>query len=290
MNKKMNVNAIILDPRLQSRVAVDEEMVKDFAEKMQDGDVFPAVHVYLVEGTHYYLVDGWHRVLALKQIGKTTVECIVTEGTWRDAKWASLAANKNHGLRPSSSDKRKKINDCIEDDEWSKYSDSLIAEHCGCSRQLVLKVRQERNEKRPDTVLHKKNGKVVEQNITNISGKKKKSDAENTDKPASTKKTKQADDDIDESTKNYDARDDVINDLKAQNTNLADRLAIAAFDATDEEKQMAEQTINELREQVRQLEIELVAVKSSRDGYQKENAEMKKQILAMQRKLKTLES
>lgn len=285
MNKKMNVNAIILDPRLQSRVAVDEDMVKDFAEKMQDGDVFPAVHVYLVDGTHYYLVDGWHRVLALKQIGKTTVECIVTEGTWRDAKWASLAANKNHGLRPSPSDKRKKINDCLEDDEWSKYSDSLIAEHCGCGRHLVLKVRQERNEKKPDTVLVKKGGKVVEQNITNVSGKKKKSDSEKPAKPVATPEKVQ-----DSEEEKYDARDDVIHDLKAQNTNLSDRLAIAAFDATDEEKQMAEQTINELREQVRQLEIELVAVKSSRDSYQKENAEMKKQIFAMQKKMKALES
>jgi FtsZ-binding cell division protein ZapB len=285
MSKKMNVNAIILDPRLQSRVAVDEVMVKEFAEKMQNGDVFPPVHVYLVDGTHYYLVDGWHRALAIKEIGKTTIECIVTEGTWRDAKWASLAANNNHGLRPSASDKRKKITDCLEDDEWSKYSDSIIAEHCGSSRNLVLKVRQERNEKKPDTVLIKKGGKVVEQNITNVSGKKKKSDSEKPANPVATPEEVK-----DSQEEKYDARDDVIHDLKAANTSLSDRLAIAAFDASDEDKQMAEQTIKELREQVRQLEIELLAVKSSRDGYQKENSEMKKQILAMQKKLKSLEA
>jgi hypothetical protein len=38
------------------------------------------------------------------------------------------------------------------------------------------------------------------------------------------------------------------------------------------------------------LEIELVAVKTSRDTFQKENAEMKKQIFAMQKKLKAVEA
>lgn len=283
MIKKMNVNAIILDPRLQSRVATDDDMVKEFAEKMQDGDSFPPVHVYLVDGSHYYLVDGWHRALALKQLGKTTIECIVSEGTWRDAKWASLAANNNHGLRPSSADKRKKIIDCLEDDEWSKNSDNMIANHCGCSRPLVMKVRNELSIKKPDVVnFAKKGGKVFKQEVTKQSG--------NSNSPKSKSQKPPVEEEFSESKEQYDVRDDVINDLKSENTNLSDRLAIAAFDATDEEKQMAEQTIKELREQIRQMEIELVAVKSSRDGYQKENAEMKKQIFAMQKKMKAIES
>lgn len=282
MIKKMNVNAIILDPRLQSRVATDEDMVNEFAEKMQDGDVFPPVHVYLVDGTHYYLVDGWHRALAIKQMGKTTIDCIVTEGTWRDAKWASLAANNNHGLRPSPADKRKKITDCLEDDEWSKNSDKMIAEHCGCSRPLVMKVRIELNVKKPDVVnFVNKDGKVHKQQVTAQVAKSNAPKTKGEAPPVEEEDNKEQ----------YDVRDDVINDLKAANTSLSDRLAIAAFDASDEDKQMAEQTIKELREQVRQLEIELVAVKSSRDGFQKENAEMKKQILAMQKKLaKSLEA
>ncbi len=286
MSKKMNINAIILDPRLQSRVATDEEMVKDFAEKMQDGDSFPPVHVYLVDGTHYYLVDGWHRALALKQIGKTTIDCIITEGTWRDAKWASLAANKNHGLRPSSADKRKKIMDCLEDDEWSLNSDKLIAEHCGCSRFLVMKVRSESNIKKPDVVnFVNKEGKVKTQDVTTKTNKPD-SKKGNTEKP----EPKKNEEIVEDKQEEYDARDDVIHDLKLENVDLKDRLAIAAFDATDEEKQMAEQTIKELREQIRVLEIELVAVKTSRDTFQKENAEMKKQIFAMQKKLKAVEA
>lgn len=287
MIKKMNVNAIILDPRLQSRVAVDEEMVKEFAEKMQDGDSFPPVHVYLVDGTHYYLVDGWHRALALKQIGKATIECIVTEGTWRDAKWASLAANNDHGLRPSPADKRKKITDCLEDDEWSQNSDSMIAKHCGCSRPLVMKVRNELNVKKPDVVTFvNKEGKVKSKPVAT----KESSSSNKPKKGKGEAPPQEVDGEAEQEKSKYDVRDDVISDLKAENTNLADRLAIAAFDATDEEKQMAEQTIKELREQIRQLEIELVAVKSSRDNYQKENAEMKKQIFAMQKKMKALES
>jgi hypothetical protein len=284
MSKKMNVNAIILDPRLQSRVATDEDMVKEFAEKIQDGDVFPPVNVYLVDGTHYYLVDGWHRALAIKQMGKTTIDCIITEGTWRDAKWASLAANNNHGLRPSPADKRKKITDCLEDDEWSKNSDKMIAEHCGCSRPLVMKVRVELNVKKPDVVnFVNKDGKTMKKDMSSVVGTESaKSKPENVSPVIKVE--------VDYKEEKYDARDDVIHDLKAENVDLKDRLAIAAFDATDEEKQMAEQTIKELREQIRVLEVELVAVKTSRDTFQKENAEMKKQIFAMQKKLKAVES
>jgi len=285
MNKKLNINAITLDPRLQSRVKTDEEMVKEFAEKMQDGHAFPPLTVYLVDGADYYLTNGWHRILAWKQIGRTSVDCVVHEGTWRDAKWASLSANNDHGLRPSPADKRKKIMDCLEDEEWSKMSDKMIADQCGCSRNLVLKVRNEVNADKPDVInFVKKDGKVVKQDITTKTSKSK------TDKPAKQEKKAEPIKEDDFEEPEFDQRDAVISDLEAEKTRLEDRLAIAAFDATDEEKSMAEQTISDLRERIRVLEIELVAVKTSRDTFQKENAEMKKQIFAMQKKIKSLES
>jgi len=282
MTKKLNINAIILDLRLQSRVNTDEEIVKEYAEKMQDGDVFPPINVYLIDKGDYYLTGGWHRIAAYKKLGKTSVECNVHEGTWRDAVWASLAENNEHGIRPSPADKRKKVMSCLEDEEWSKMSDKLIADQCGCERHLVFRMRNEMNKPKAESVTYIKNGKVVTQNVL---PKKGKPDSE---KPA--KKTKVEAEQPENKEEKYDARDDVIHDLKAENVDLKDRLAIAAFDSTDEEKQMAEQTIKDLREQIRVLEIELVAVKTSRDTFQKENAEMKKQIFAMQKKLKAVEA
>jgi chromosome segregation ATPase len=166
--------------------------------------------------------------------------------------------------------------DCLEDEEWSIMSDKIIAQQCGCGRVLVLRVRQELNVKKPDVInFVNKKGKVKTQSVT-----------AKTNKPESKKKEEI----VENKEEKYDARDDVIHDLKAENVDLKDRLAIAAFDSTDEEKQMAEQTIKDLREQIRVLEIELVAVKTSRDTFQKENAEMKKQIFAMQKKLKAVEA
>lgn len=71
--------------------------------------------------------------------------------------------------------------------------------------------------------------------------------------------------------------------LSEENDRLNDRLAIVTMEATDDEKRAATETIEELRAKVRTLEAELSAVKASRDGYMRDNAELKKQV-AMQRK------
>ena len=58
------------------------------------------------------------------------------------------------------------------------------------------------------------------------------------------------------------------------------------MDGTEEEKAIAAETIESLREEVRILKIELVAVKQSRDQFQSECAELKKQCAMYVRKLK----
>jgi FtsZ-binding cell division protein ZapB len=283
VTEKINIEAIILDSRLQSRVKTDENMIDEFVESMEQGDVFPPVQIYLVDETDYYLVDGWHRVLACKKLGYEDIDCVIKEGTWREAKWASFAANKQHGLRPSRADRRKQLGECLHDPEWSAYSDNMIAKHCGCSRGLVLQMRKELKIEKSDVVKTVSGGKV---STTNIKKQKDDGAPEKKDKAV---KPAPVHEEEEESFEGYDEKDDVIADQKEEIIRLQDRLAIAAFDASDEEKELAQQTIDELREQVRVLEIAMVAVKTSRDTFQKENAEMKKQILAMQKKLKSYE-
>lgn len=69
-----------------------------------------------------------------------------------------------------------------------------------------------------------------------------------------------------------------ITDLAAENERLSDRLAVEAMDVSEEEKTAASQTIAELRERVRCLEIEVSALKASRDTYMRESNERMKQI------------
>jgi FtsZ-binding cell division protein ZapB len=61
------------------------------------------------------------------------------------------------------------------------------------------------------------------------------------------------------------------------------------MEGTEEEKAMAADTIESLREELRVLKIELAAVKQSRDQYQSENGQMKKQIASYVKKLKAQE-
>jgi FtsZ-binding cell division protein ZapB len=58
------------------------------------------------------------------------------------------------------------------------------------------------------------------------------------------------------------------------------------MDATEDEKAAAKSLIEELREEIRQLNIELTAVKISRDSYQRDNAQLKKQCAMYQKQLK----
>ncbi len=74
-----------------------------------------------------------------------------------------------------------------------------------------------------------------------------------------------------------------ITELASENDVLKDRLAVAAMDATEEEKTQAAETLAELRERVKTLEAENDALKVSRDTYMNKVSEMAKQI-AMWRK------
>jgi len=78
----------------------------------------------------------------------------------------------------------------------------------------------------------------------------------------------------------------MVAELVAENERITDRLAVAAMEGTEEEKSMAADTIESLREELRILKIELAAVKQSRDQYQSENGQLKKQCAMYERKMK----
>jgi chromosome segregation ATPase len=71
--------------------------------------------------------------------------------------------------------------------------------------------------------------------------------------------------------------------LAAENEDLKDKLAVANMGGGSDEKDQATATIAELRERIRVLEAELEAIKITRNSYQTENGQLKKQIAAMKR-------
>jgi hypothetical protein len=78
--------------------------------------------------------------------------------------------------------------------------------------------------------------------------------------------------------------------LQKENEDLKDQLTVALAASTDDaEKEKATSIIKDLRSQIRLLEIELKEITISRDTYQRENGELKKQVTSLLKKVKKLE-
>lgn len=259
--KTLNLQAIIIDKGTQSRAEISEETVTDYAEAMRDGAEFPPITVFY-DGVEYYLADGYHRLHAANRLGKASIQARVEWGTLRDAILFSLGANADHGLRRTNADKRRCIMTLLEDFEWQSLANTQIANYCRVSPQLVAAVKAEMS-----------GGEKVSTVVTN------------TPKQA-IKAAKKLANVVEAPLEEKPEMDEAVKELVADNQRLSDRLAVETMDASEEEKLAASETIAEMREQIRILEIENQSLKISRDTYQRENSELKKTVQSLQRKLK----
>jgi len=272
MNKVMNIGALVMDERLQSRTEINENTVSEYAEAITAGADFPPVLVYF-DGISYYLTDGYHRLLAHKRAEKVSIFCNVVQGTLRDAIFHSTGVNADHGMRRTYADKRKAVMTLLDDFEWEGMANGQIAKHCHVSSSFVSDLRKGIGKDTSDTVKYKTStGKVME---------KKKAPGRAPKEPElkGPEITPVQD----------DQNQEAIDMLLAENEELKARVAVVAMEGTPEEKQAATELINELREELRITKIELAAVKQSRDQYQSENSQLKKQVMSMQRQLKKAE-
>ena len=251
----LNIKLIRMDCGTQSRDANDQEHIDHLAEQIQNGETLPPITV-VHDGLEYYLADGFHRVHAHIKLGKASINCDVVTGTLRHAIDLSGMANKTHGLNRSHATKRKQTLIYLEDFEWSELSDRVIAKKVGVSHPFVANLRAE------------------------LSGNVRKP------QPKAVKKTFQKPPEPVKEVDLSDEPDEMVEELIKENQRLSDQLAIKAMTGTEEEKNLAHETIESLREELRVAKLELVAVKQSRDTYQSENAQLKKQVAMLQKQLK----
>lgn len=252
----MKLNQLTIDGGTQSRVKIIQEAVDEYAEALKGGSRFPPVLVYY-DGIKYYLTDGFHRYFAHQKAGIRDIEVQIVNGTLRDAILRSFSVNAENGRHRSNEDKRNAVQAMLDDFEWQFWNSVEIAKACRVSVTLVETMR---GGVKPDVVKVKRNGKVFE--------RKSKYEKPETEEPQ------------------HDHSGDVIKALADENDKLKDRLAVAVYAADESEKKLAENTIAQLREEIRLLELELKSTRISRDTLLNENAAMKKQIAAMQRQLK----
>lgn len=131
---------------LQTRVALDERTVADYADAMREGAEFQPVMVFEESGI-MWLADGFHRVEAATRAGQAYIEATVTSGKFVDALKYALKCNTKHGKRVTNEDKQNAMRIAWENREClfgGEPSGSLLAETCGVAKNTAFSFIRER--------------------------------------------------------------------------------------------------------------------------------------------------
>jgi hypothetical protein len=138
--KVLKLSEIQSDCGTQVRDSICEETVTRYSERMQEGDKFPAVHVFS-DGNGFYLADGFHRIMAAQRVGFLDFHCEIHKGTIKDAMWFAMGANRENGRPMSKGDVRAAVEKALR--TWPDKSQQQIADQIGCSQYLVCKVKED---------------------------------------------------------------------------------------------------------------------------------------------------
>lgn len=295
MVKNLKISDVKIDGGTQQREKINPDIVAEYAEAMRCGAQFPPVVVFS-DGVFNWLADGFHRFHARRAVPDVEISAEVHVGTNRDAILYSTGANNTHGQRLSNADKRKAVGIMLNDSEWSQWSDHQIAKHCKVTQPFVSQQR-------------KAMAKVIcstdEQVITVIRGVATTQGLGATQAACDDSETAETAQDLGpsedqnpdfsgpecgEHDHEKDELAETVRMLADENESLRDRIAIEVMPVCEEEKNIALETILELRKDVKRLEIENRALAASRDSYQREAAELKRQCAAQRREIARLKS
>ena len=284
--KTLNLLNIRIDGGTQARLQLNQEVVAEYAEKMRDGEVFPPVTVYF-DGSEYWLADGFHRYFATKANAKTSIDADVENGTQQEAKKYSWKANSRRGLRLNHDDFKNIILAMLSDEETKTWSNRQIAEWVGVSHSTVNRIKSSLEQSSSDTTEKKyinKHGKESVMKTEKIGKTVQKVPA-----PDMTSALMVKQEVVLELNEKIDELSQTINMLADENTLMRDKIAIGQWDASEIEKIDAEETIKDLREQLRVLDLDNKALRQSRDMFQSRNSELMKTVKSLQSKLKKLD-
>jgi hypothetical protein len=262
--KTIPIDAINITGGTQSRLKIDEDYVEEILGKMKEDTEYQPVTAFF-DGKEYWLADGFHRYHATRKNGKASIKCNVTNGLLRDAILYSKSANNRHGLPPTLQDKLHNAKEMIEDFEWGAWSNREIGRICDVSHVTVAKLRVG---KVPEKVKFLDKDGEVKTRVTKPPKAEKTFDVATPATPATP---------VDDGK-----QQEAIDFLVQENEKLSDQLAVQG----SSDPELAGKTIAELRDEIKQLTIELNSVKISRDQFQAENAQLKKQVVYLQKQLK----
>jgi hypothetical protein len=283
---KLELSAIRIDGGTQARVGLDQDVVMEYSDSLKEGDKFPPMVVFH-DGSDYWLADGFHRYFARKANGELEAEFDVHEGTQREAKLYAYGANGKRGLKLTSADIRQIIGLMLLDKEWSKWSDVQIAKHIGVSSMTVGRVRHAMEEagkvaKKVQSKYVDRHGNTTEMNTEKSKKKREKSTPDSAVESAE-ESPKAPSSDFDDKIAELT---DTITQLHEENILLKDKIAIGQWDASEIEKIDIQDTVTDLRNQIKILEMENKSLRDSRDMFQNRNSELMRTVKTLQNKLK----
>jgi hypothetical protein len=280
--KKLNLLTIKIDGGTQARVSLNQDVVKEYAESMREGDVFPPITVFF-DGSDYWLADGFHRYFATKANAFTSIEAEVKNGTLDDAILFAFSANGRRGLSMTFEDNRNIIYAMLRHPEWSKWTNTAIAKHIGVSSMTVGRVKATMEKKDDEPTVKKFIDKSGNESTVDTSKLKTKQKIQKPDVSTAPSELEQK---VSELSDQVSELGDTINILSDENSLLRDKIAIGQWNASEIEKIDIEETVANLREQVRVLEIDNKALRDSRDMFQSRNAELMKLVKSLQKSKK----
>jgi hypothetical protein len=277
--KKLNLLTIKIDGGTQARVSLNQDVVKEYAESMREGDVFPPITVFF-DGSDYWLADGFHRYFATKANAFTSIEADIRNGTLDDATLFAFSANSKRGLSMTFEDNRNIIYAMLRHPEWSKWTNTAIAKHIGVSSMTVGRVKATMEKKDDEPTVKKfidKSGNEATVDTSKLKTKQK------IKKPDVTTEPTELEQKVSELSDQVSELGDTINILSDENSLLRDKIAVGQWNASEIEKIDIEETVANLRERVRILEIDNKALRDSRDMFQSRNAELMKTVKTLQK-------
>jgi ParB-like chromosome segregation protein Spo0J len=268
----MKLTEITVDSSLQGRFKLNQEVIDEYSETIREGGKLPAIKVFRI-GSSHYLVDGWHRYFAHKKAGLADIEVDVVDGNMREATLYAIGANDDHGLRRNNEDKRKAVMMLLDDVEWSEWNDSEIAKAARVSRMTVSRIKSSLGIKK-DEVKIIRDGKEIKLNTANIGSK-------NEQKFLGVQPIQE---------ENFE--NEITAEMEAiveENETLTRRLAVAAMEASDEEKRMAEDQLVQMASEIKTLTATLNSSQTQANTYMNQTAELKDQVKYWKRRAEKAE-
>ncbi|MBX3218900.1 MAG: hypothetical protein KF795_00190 [Labilithrix sp.] len=122
--------------------------MNEYADALNNRAHFPPVVVYH-DGKDMWLSDGFHRYHAHRAAGRPSIFVDLRRGTVEEARFYASSANATHGKPRTAADKTHAILLLLTTEKGKKWLASkgkhgkglqAIADHVGCSQDLVRKV------------------------------------------------------------------------------------------------------------------------------------------------------